>query len=118
MHMKYLGNPKQEGSDWVQVVPENPNGMKLELYIFDAFKYCQRNKVALLEVHREEEFAPVKNAAGPGVPDTVNTARDLVLRLQRRLASSTVSEPQSSRFQLTRKIRLAYLGGCVEEDIL
>ncbi|CAM6105139.1 unnamed protein product [Calypogeia fissa] len=109
---------QQEDKEWVQVVPEAPNGMKLELYIFDAFKYCDKDKVALLEVHRNEEFAPVKNAAGPGIPDTVDTARELVLGLQRQLSSSTVPNPQSPQHRLIKKILVAYLGGHVDKDVL
>lgn len=75
-------------------------------------------QVALLEVHREEEFAPVKNAAGPGVPDTVDTARELVLGLQRRLSECSFSEPPSPRAQLIRNVLVAYLGGHVEKDVL
>lgn len=44
-------------------------------------------QVAVLEVVRDEEFAPIKNAVGPGIPDTAETARDLVLALQNRLCS-------------------------------
>ena len=39
-------------------------GIKLELFIFDTFPLARPGKVALLEVDRAAEFAPVKNAPG------------------------------------------------------
>ncbi|KAJ7565522.1 hypothetical protein O6H91_02G063800 [Diphasiastrum complanatum] len=56
-------------------------GIKMEQFIFDAFSYAP--SVALFEVLREEEFAPVKNASGASV-DTPDTARLLILRLHMR----------------------------------
>uniref|UniRef100_A0A0D6R1M6 Uncharacterized protein n=1 Tax=Araucaria cunninghamii TaxID=56994 RepID=A0A0D6R1M6_ARACU len=56
-------------------------GIKLEQFIFDAFLYAP--SMALFEVLREEEFAPVKNANGHAT-DTPETARLLVLHLHTR----------------------------------
>ena len=53
-------------------------GIKLELFIFDTFPWAQRP--ALLEVRRDEEFAPVKNAPGAAA-DSPDTARAAVLQL-------------------------------------
>lgn len=50
------------------VSPSSPNGIKLESFIFDAFEFADR--VVGLEVPREEEFAPIKNACGEDSPDT------------------------------------------------
>lgn len=57
------------------------DGMKLEQFVFDAFPYAP--SMALFEVLREEEFAPVKNANG-ATADTPDTARLLVLNLHTR----------------------------------
>lgn len=59
-------------------------GIKLESFIFDVFPAC--NRPALLEVARDEEFAPVKNAPGSS-EDTPEHARWLVQRLHRRWLS-------------------------------
>ncbi|KAJ3693518.1 hypothetical protein LUZ60_008998 [Juncus effusus] len=56
-------------------------GIKLEQFIFDAFAYAP--SVALFEVLREEEFAPVKNANGSNY-DTPDSARLMLLRLHSR----------------------------------
>ena len=54
------------------VVPDGPNAYKFEAFLFDAFG--ELDDMAILRVKREEEFAPVKNAAGVDSPET---AREL-----------------------------------------
>jgi UDP-N-acetylglucosamine/UDP-N-acetylgalactosamine diphosphorylase len=44
------------------VRPDEPNGVKFEQFIFDALPETRAS--VTLEVEREEEFAPVKNASG------------------------------------------------------
>lgn len=56
-------------------------GVKLELFIFDTFPMADHT--ALLEVRRDEEFAPVKNAPGSKA-DSPDTARQGILALHRR----------------------------------
>ena len=56
-------------------------GVKLELFIFDTFPMAQHT--ALLEVQRDEEFAPVKNAPGSAA-DSPDTARAAILGLHQR----------------------------------
>ncbi len=56
--------------------PRKPNGIKLETFVFDALPLARFDPAVaknplLLEVDREEEFSPVKNAKGP---DSVETA--------------------------------------------
>jgi len=58
------------------VTPEAPNGVKLELFIFDTFPHAAT--FAALEGARAEDFAPVKNAPGPGSSDSPDTARALL----------------------------------------
>ena len=50
------------------VSPKSPNAYKFESFIFDAFAALDR--MAILQVLREEEFAPVKNAEGNDSPAT------------------------------------------------
>jgi UDP-N-acetylglucosamine/UDP-N-acetylgalactosamine diphosphorylase len=58
--------------DGNKVVPTSPNAYKFEAFLFDAFG--ELDDMAILRVKREEEFAPVKNAAGVDSPET---AREL-----------------------------------------
>lgn len=57
------------------VKPEKPNGVKFELFVFDALPFA-RNPV-IIETRREDDFSPVKNAEGL---DSPGTCRDDQLR--------------------------------------
>ena len=48
-------------------VPDNPNSFKFESFIFDIFYYF--DKMLLLRVNEQEEFAPIKSFNGPYNPD-------------------------------------------------
>jgi hypothetical protein len=72
--------------------------------------YVLLAQVALLEVNRNEEFAPIKNGVGEGVPDTAETARDMVLALQNRL-SSTPAEAGQDDDENTSSLLRAYICG-------
>merc|ERR1712012_445899 len=46
------------------VTPSEPNGIKLEFFIFDSFAFTK--KMSCYQCERSEEFAPVKRPSGPG----------------------------------------------------
>lgn len=50
------------------VEPEQPNAVKLEMFIFDALPKARN--VVILEADRNEQFGPVKNASGEDSPET------------------------------------------------
>jgi len=54
------------------VTPEEANGVKFETFVFDALQYAR--KTVVMEVSRDEEFAPVKNASGEDSPVTSRKA--------------------------------------------
>ncbi|KAK0617863.1 nucleotide-diphospho-sugar transferase [Bombardia bombarda] len=60
------------------VKPEKPNGIKLEQFVFDVFPMLEMNKFACLEVRREDEFSPLKNAPGTGEDDPETSKRDIM----------------------------------------
>ncbi len=62
-------------ADGNPVKPEKPNGVKFEMFVFDALPFA-RNPV-VIETPRENDFSPVKNAAGV---DSPQTCRDDQLR--------------------------------------
>jgi len=57
------------------VKPEKPNGVKFEMFVFDALPFA-RNPV-IIEARRADDFSPVKNADGV---DSPRTCRDDQLR--------------------------------------
>jgi len=74
------------------VEPQSPNAVKLEMFVFDALRFCERSVV--LETIREEEFAPIKNAQGD---DSPQTSRQLQSdRAARWLEAAGVSVPRSN----------------------
>lgn len=60
------------------VTPTEINGFKYELFVFDT--YPIGGEFSLMEVIREEEFAPVKNPPGT-LEDSPDSARDLISKL-------------------------------------
>ncbi|MEW5303686.1 MAG: hypothetical protein WDW36_006355 [Sanguina aurantia] len=69
-------------------------GVKLELFIFDVFPFAG-SEVAVVEVNRREQFAPVKNAPGSAA-DSPETALAALLQLHAswiQAAGGTVQLP-------------------------
>lgn len=65
------------------VKPDKPNGIKLEQFVFDVFPLTSLEKFACMEVKREDEFSPLKNAKGTGEDDP-DTSRQDILNQGRR----------------------------------
>ena len=77
------------GAAGATVKPTEPNGHKLERFLFDALPVARH--VALLEVAREDEYAPLKNAEGTDSAATARVALDAVAR--RWLAIADIATP-------------------------
>ncbi|KAL8836629.1 MAG: hypothetical protein Q9170_002852 [Blastenia crenularia] len=58
--------------------PEKPNGIKLEQFVFDVFPLTSLDKFACMEVKREDEFSPLKNAKGTGEDDPDTSKQDIL----------------------------------------
>ncbi|CAG8536333.1 23020_t:CDS:2 [Racocetra persica] len=58
------------------IAPSKPNGMKLELFVFDVFPFTKR--MAVLEADRKEEFSPLKNAPGTVCDNPETSRRDII----------------------------------------
>jgi len=61
------------------VKPEAPNGIKFEMFVFDALPLAKRP--VIIEAAREDDFSPVKNAEGV---DSPKTAKEDQLRMYAR----------------------------------
>ncbi|SLM35670.1 udp-n-acetylglucosamine pyrophosphorylase [Lasallia pustulata] len=60
------------------VKPDKPNGIKLEQFVFDVFPQLPLDKFAQMEVKREDEFSPLKNAKGTGEDDPDTSRKDIL----------------------------------------
>jgi phosphoacetylglucosamine mutase len=74
-HLAHKKIPYYDPRTKKTVKPEANNGVKLEMFVFDVFPLADRWKI--MEVVREDEFAPVKNAPGSDT-DSPDTARALM----------------------------------------
>ncbi|GAW11599.1 hypothetical protein ANO14919_009460 [Xylariales sp. No.14919] len=63
-----------------------PNGIKLEQFVFDNFKWLDLAEFGCLEVKREDEFSPLKNADAPGAEDCAATSRQHIKAQGKRWA--------------------------------
>lgn len=82
------------------IKPSTPNGMKLELFVFDVFPFCG-DKLAVHEVARREEFSPLKNAKGTGVDDQDTSRRDLLAQQSRWLVAAGAKLEQGVEVELS-----------------
>jgi UDP-N-acetylglucosamine/UDP-N-acetylgalactosamine diphosphorylase len=95
------------------VKPTKPNGMKLEMFVFDVFPYTKR--FAVLEVARKDEFSPLKNASGTGSDDPDTSRRDLLTQHRRFLEQAGATLQEGVDIEVSP--RLSYAGeglGCVK----
>lgn len=77
-HIAHKKIPYYDETQQTTVTPSSNNGIKLETFIFDVFPWSSR--FAVLEVNRDEEFAPVKNKSG-STSDSPDTAREMISAL-------------------------------------
>ncbi|KAI9849993.1 MAG: UDP-N-acetylglucosamine pyrophosphorylase [Thelocarpon superellum] len=81
------------------IKPEKPNGIKLEQFVFDVFPMLALSKFACMEVKREDEFSPLKNAKGTGEDDPDTSRKDVLSQGKRWVqaaAATVISESDSS----------------------
>lgn len=69
--------PHVDTNNGESIKPQKPNGIKLEQFVFDVFPMVDPEKFACLEVKREDEFSPLKNARGTGEDDPDTSKRDI-----------------------------------------
>lgn len=109
------------------VKPEKPNGIKLEQFVFDCFPFLSMDKFACMEVKREDEFSPLKNAKvsvecahdpktyshrsqGTGEDDPDTSRKDILKQGQRFLEGAgaiVVSESEETGVEVSPLISYA-----------
>lgn len=87
------------------VKPSKPNGMKLEMFVFDVFPFTER--FAVLEVERSEEFSPLKNAPGTGSDDPETSRRDLLAQHKRFLEHAGASVKDNVEIEISPLVSYA-----------
>lgn len=92
------------------VKPTKPNGMKLEMFVFDVFPYTK--SFSVLEVARNEEFSPLKNAPGTGSDDPGTSRRDLLAQHKRFLEKAGAKVAEGVEIEISP--RLSYSGEGLE----
>jgi UDP-N-acetylglucosamine/UDP-N-acetylgalactosamine diphosphorylase len=80
-----------------RVEPEELNGVKFERFVFDAVPHARNPLV--MEVRREDEFAPVKNAEGADSPETARAA--LAAQHRRWLKQAGVPVPAGACIEIS-----------------
>ena len=82
------------------IEPVEPNGVKLESFIFDAMPLAP--KTMILEAKREAEFAPTKNKTGV---DSVESCRKMLIdRDRKRLLAAKITIPTDKIVEISPRI--------------
>ena len=110
-----------ETGDFVK--PEKPNGVKLEQFVFDVFPMTPLDKFASIEVRREDEFSPLKNARGTGEDDPDTSRDDIMAQGQRWVEAAggiVITEGEAKGVEVSPLISyvcsLLLLLGCADAD--
>jgi UDP-N-acetylglucosamine/UDP-N-acetylgalactosamine diphosphorylase len=73
---------------------DEPNGYKLERFVFDALPAAKR--ICVLEVRAEEDFSPIKNAQGKDSPESAR--HDLVMQYRGWLVKAGFDLPNDTQW--------------------
>ena len=84
------------------IKPDKPNGMKLELFVFDVFPYIR--SLCVLEVDRAEEFSPLKNAPGSKADCPETSRRDLLAQQRRWLIENGAEVASGVEVEVTPEL--------------
>jgi len=95
------------------VKPAEPNGVKLETFVFDALPLAEKS--IILQTVRGEEFAPVKSATGPTSPDSVRQM--MAERAAVWLESAGLAVPRNPAGQPGATIEIAPAFAICKQDV-
>jgi UDP-N-acetylglucosamine/UDP-N-acetylgalactosamine diphosphorylase len=96
--------PYVDSENGTTVKPEKPNGIKLEQFVFDCFPMLDLKQFACMEVKREDEFSPLKNAKGTGEDDADTSKRDIMNQGRRwaeAAGATVISEEQGEGVEVS-----------------
>ena len=99
-------------ADGNAVTPPEPNGVKLESFIFDALPLAEKTMV--MEFDRKEVFAPTKNPTGV---DSVESCRQMLIdRDAARLEQAGIKIPRKADHTIDAMIEISPLAVLDSED--
>jgi len=97
-----------------KIAPSEPNGVKLETFVFDALPLA--DKSIILETIRSQEFAPAKNASGT---DSVEVAKNMMTaRAAEWLENAGVTIPKKADGTPDCTIEIAPSFAIEKQDII
>jgi UDP-N-acetylglucosamine/UDP-N-acetylgalactosamine diphosphorylase len=94
-------------------MPQQPNGIKFETFVFDALPVAERPLV--LEVNRRQEFSPVKNADGEDSPSSARA--DMVRLAAESLEEAGVRVPRTEGGAAALKVEISPLAARTAEEL-
>jgi UDP-N-acetylglucosamine/UDP-N-acetylgalactosamine diphosphorylase len=96
------------------IKPDNTNGVKFETFVFDALPMSKKS--VTMEVIREDEFAPVKNASGI---DSAESSRQLLSNYAARMLNQAgIAIPLNDNGDTLSKIEMSYLYAMDVDDLM
>ena len=95
------------------IAPNEPNGVKLEQFVFDALPFARES--IILETSREDEFAPIKNAEG--IDSAESSARLQTARAGKWLEAVGVRVPRGDDGQPACTLEISPLTALSADDL-
>jgi UDP-N-acetylglucosamine/UDP-N-acetylgalactosamine diphosphorylase len=96
-----------------EINPTENNAAKFEMFIFDALKHAEKS--IIMEVVREDEFSPVKNAKGKDTPDTAK--QSMINLFGRWLGEAGIEIPTDGAGNVTGTIEVSPLYALDSEEL-
>ncbi len=93
--------------------PTENNAVKFEMFIFDALKHA--GKSIIMEVVREDEFSPVKNAEGEDSPETAK--QSMINMFGRWLEAAGIKIPTDGTGNVTGTLEVSPLYALDAEEL-
>ncbi|MBN2376313.1 MAG: UDPGP type 1 family protein [Sedimentisphaerales bacterium] len=96
------------------VDPTEPNAVKLETFVFDALPLAEKS--IILAIDRDEEFAPIKNAAGSDSP--ASSQRLQIDRAARWLEKARVKVPRQKDGSVDAVLEISPLFALDQQELI
>ncbi|SGZ40242.1 related to UDP-N-acetylglucosamine pyrophosphorylase [Hanseniaspora guilliermondii] len=89
-HIAFKKIPCYDFDTNTEIKPEQPNGIKLEQFIFDVFPFVNIDEFGCLEVSREDEFSPLKNGLDADNSNPTTCKQDFLNRSKKWIKEASI----------------------------